>query len=503
MKAFRGTLIAAALLVVALILVRVFDKPPEDTKTTQADERPIFVFEKQDLTRAEVKRPDGVEIALKETEDGWIIEESGFPASRTMVNRVKHQLHDLVARAKVIDAPEDMSLYGLGPTQAIEVTLTLRDGRSIRFKAGDPNPSGVSYYIQPLPGDVIYTVKKSAVDYYSLDLEEFRERRFASFDSKDADSIEADLPGGGRLHLQRVDDEAWEMLEPEAMLVSRDKARGLLGRISVLKAQDFVQDFDAGSAVVDLSPYGLDTPRARVKISFGSREPLTLLLGDVLPKEDPNDDTHAYMLVEGEGNIYTARDAFLEDFIEEPASFRLKRFVRLSGTDIAAIQGEIRRPVEPGDELLGVVTLRMVGDTWQWDDGLPVPGSTPRRLAMRIGGVQAEEFVDDAPADLAPYGLAEPVAVLSVSTEDGAEARTLLIGDEGPSRVGFEDHTIRRRYMKLASEAPVYLVDVGVLEVLEDALREQGRKAKKDEEKAERLERIEDAQGGEPQGDPE
>ena len=50
-------------------------------------------------------------------------------------------------------------------------------------------------------------------------------------------------------------------------------------------------------------------------------------------------------------------------------------------------------------------------------------------------------------------------------------------------------------YAKLADEAPVYLVERSVLEVLEDALREQSRKSDKDVDKAQRREAIDVERG--------
>lgn len=493
MRAFKGTLIAALLLGLVLVLVRVLEGPPVQREGAGEQERRLFTFEKQDLVHVLVERPDGLTVALAETPAGWVIEGAGLPASETMVNRVKHQLHDLTARAKVVDGEQDLTLYGLGP-QAIQVTLTLRDGQKLQFKAGDPNPSSVSYYIQPLPGEVVYTVKKSAVDYYSLNLEEFRERRFASFESKDADAITAELPEGRRLRLQRDGEELWQMLEPIPMAINRDDARSLLGRVAVLKAVRFVEDLPAAGGG-DLRPYGLDQPRARITIGFGEQPDLTVRVGARLPDELEGGDTLAYMMVEGERSVYTAKDGFLEDFLADPAGFRLRRFTRLEGLDVTAIEATLHRPRDRADDPVGTVRLRGVGDSWQWEDGLPVPGSTPRRLAMRAAGVEAEEFVADAPASLAPYGLDAPVGQVTLTVEGGRTV-TLLLGGPGPSRTDAEGHEYRRMYMKLQDEAPVYLVEDGVVDVVEDALREFGRKEVKDEDKAERLRRIEEAQAG-------
>ena len=176
MKTYRSSLVAGVLLLFTWLGVRFFE--PEVEKPFEDSMEPaLFRFEKQEVIRIEIERPDGG-IVLVETDEGWILEGTEFEASRSMVNRVKHQLHDLDARATVLDDAQEPALYGLGP-EAIRVRVHMREGEPIAFLAGDPNPSSVSYYIQPLPGNLVYTVKKSAVDYYAFTLDEFRERRFA------------------------------------------------------------------------------------------------------------------------------------------------------------------------------------------------------------------------------------------------------------------------------------------------------------------------------------
>lgn len=490
-KAFKGTALVGVLLLLVVLLVRYVEKPPIDEAPADAVTE-IFTFEKQDLVQARVTRPDGEILTLVETDEGWVIEETGFRASKSMVNRVKHQLHDLVARATVLREAEDPALYGLGDS-AVKVELTFRDGRQESFLAGDPNPSSVSYYIQPLDGTAIFTVKKSAVDYYSLSLDEFRERRFAGFNSKDADRVEADLPEGARLVLQRTGEKTWVMSEPLQMSVSLDQARSLLGRIAVLKATDFVAE-----GAEDLAAYGLDQPRARVSISFGTREPLVLLVGD--PVEGDEDPPLSHMMVLGEGTVYTAKDAFLDDFCVDPEELRDRAFMDLADQEIVGVTATMHRS-EDDPDLVGEVPLKKVGDVWQWYDGTPVPGSTPRRLADRVRAVEAEEFAEDSPKDLGKYGMDKPSVTLVILSDEG-ETRTLLLGDDAPPREvehEEEQRSIPRIYAKRADEAPVYIIDAGVMSVTEDALREQRRKLKNDAERDVRHERLEEELGMEPE----
>ena len=72
------------------------------------------------------------------------------------------------------------------------------------------------------------------------------------------------------------------------------------------------------------------------------------------------------------------------------------------------------------------------------------------------------------------------------------EQVVLLFGGEGEPRRDIEDRVLPRIWVMVENGDSVYLVDKGVLDVLADARREHNRKLKKDVEKAERQELIED-----------
>jgi len=497
MKAFRGTLLAALILgLVALIVVLL--RPASQGPATPDGVR-IFDFEKHELVKVHVERPDAEPITLAEHDGRWMIEGTDFEAGTSMVNRVKHQLHDLTSRATVVESPESPELYGLGDN-AIKVSLTLRDGRVLSFEAGDPNPSSVSYYIRPLPGDTVYTVKKSAVDYYSLTLDEFRERRFAAFDSRDVSRLDAslDLPSGAEpsgqgtaaierhLVLERVGDREWEMQSPEQMAANDDRVRRLLGRLNALKASSFVA-VDEGTLPGRLSEWGLDHPRLDVTLSFASREPLHLMVGGDAPSDNKYEEL-AYMLVEGDSTVYVARRGLLDEFGQDLQELRNRRVVRMEAKDVVSVDVVLK--AEPPDEdLAGDAGVRFAAEQWVWKDGVPVAGSTPERVARYLAELEVDAFVADHPADLATYGLADPVARVVLRNAEGEE-RVVRIGKTGEPEVDPEGHERERRYASIEGAAPVYLVDQRVLSVLRDLVREGNRKKDKDLESAARRERI-------------
>jgi len=483
MKAFRGTAIAAVvfLLVAAVVWVA---RPDVFTGVQEGEHPKLFSFEKHAMVRVDVHRPDGTHIALVEKDGKWIIEGTDHPAGRSMVNRVKHQIHDLTARATVVSDSQSPSLYGLG-ANATRVELTLRDGEKILFRTGDPNPSAVSYYIQPEGSDTIFTVQKAAVDYYSLTLDEFRERRFASFDSKDVNRITAVLSleqAQHTLDIEKTGDRLWEQRSPLQMAASDDQVRRLLGRVSALKAREFIPLKDQA-----LSEYGLDAPRADIQIQFSSRDPLRVRVGGDAHPGNRHEEL-AYVLVDGVDTVFVARRGLLEAYGQDPSALRNRRVVRMKAADVISIDGELSEV--PEDDLHGAGSVRYAAEQWVWKDGVPVAGSTPKRVAQRLAEMEVAEFVDEDPSSPARYGLDAPRARVVLKDRHDNE-RVVRVGDEGEPFVAADGHKRPRRYVTVEGDPPVYLVDSGVLSVVQDLVRESNRKRDRDAEKAARRERIE------------
>ncbi len=484
MKQFRGTLFALVALLVlvgAYFLVKPKELTPMERKEllAQSEGVKLFAFEKADLVRVDVTRLDGT-ITLVEKPDSWWLEGTEMRASRQMVNRVKHQLHDLVSRATVVEDPGEAALYGLGES-AVHVKLTMRDGSTREFDAGDPNPSGVSFYIRRSQDDVIYTVKKSAVDYYSLSLSEFRERRFASFDSKDVDALDATLPGGKRLVIQRSGERMWDLLQPVQFAANDMEIRGLLGRISAMKAIQF------GDETADPATLGLAPPRASIAIRFsGGREPLTLELGNPTGEKD-GEYPLAFARLAGEPFVYKVRDVFLDDYLVDPQELRLRQFARMDQNKLVSLTATYA-PGQDDRDLAGTVSVRQAAAEWQWSDGVIVPGSTPRRVATRAAGLESDEFVSPTPDD-ATYGFDRPTVKVEMLDSEGRSG-AVLVGKSAPAEVDEEGHARPRWYARHADFPEVYIVTDGLVDVVKDLMREHGRHARGEAAEEERQARI-------------
>lgn len=463
LRRFRGSIAALAVLAVAGIAWFVVDAMKPEVEVYEAPPG-LFDFEKEDMVAVRVVRQD-VTIELVEEDGEWKVVGEPWRPSRSMVRRVAHQLHDLTARAVVAEGQdrEAVELYGMGE-DAIQVTLTLKDGSTIAFEAGDPNPTSVSYYIRPIPGDSVYVVKKSAVDYYRLSLEEFRERRFAWLDADDADRIDATVDGR-RMVFSRVDDKYWRMNQPKEQDAARDQVRTMLGRTGALKAFGFVSDAPTDE---ERRRYGLEPAEHTVAIGMSSGEVVTLKIGSLVPDSDP---LQRYVLRVEDNAIYAARDGFLEAFQLSVEEYRRRRILRKHEWDVQKM-----RVVRGDDE----VELHRTSDGWRWPDGAPVSGSTPKRLAGRVADAKAMAFHDDVP-DRGAFGLEPPFATVDLTFEDGA--RVAVVGNELEVEVEDRPYPEKRRYFQVDGDATVYEVEGSVGSVVDDVFREYGRKLERDADK--------------------
>lgn len=485
-RRFRGAMLALVVLVAVLGVAAALELRTADAPDDALPD-PIFRFEKEDLVGFEVVRPDAT-IAVRKVDGVWKVDGQPWRPNKAMIRRVGHQLHDLDARADVVEAPEtaDLARYGLGP-DAIRVTLTLADGRQLAFAVGDPNPTSVSYYMRPLdsgtadpagPGGPVYVVKKAAMDYYRLDVEAFREDRIATFDADDAVRLEA-VVDGRRIDVEKVGERVYRMHAPVEQAAARDEVRMMLGRISALRAVRFVED-----APADLGRYSLDPPLHRVVVTLASGETLSVRVGDAVPGTDPPE---RYVYLEEDDAVYTVRDGLLDSYRRTADEMRDRE---LLGTkhewNVTAMT------VTQGGESLA---LTRTSDDWRWPDGQAVPGSTPKRVAARAAELRALTFFDDGPP--ADPGLDIPWATIELTFDDGT-AGTVRLGDgwevevtaPPPPSSGRRPgpppepvtRTEARRYARVG-DGPVVEVDGQLAQVVQDLFREYGRKVERDGDK--------------------
>ena len=448
MKEFRGSLMALVLLVLVGGLYQMRDTP-EEKKESQ--EQVLFRFEKHDVQRVQIQPPNGEVIDLQEKDGTWMVSNKNWIANPSMINRIKHQLHDLHARTLVTQEADNPTLYGLGKN-AIRVSLSFTKGEGIAFWVGDPNPSAVSYYIQPIPGTAVYTVKKSAMDYFSHDINAFRNPRFAQFDIKDSQEIQIESERRSVL-FQR--DGLGQWLSPKEKIdIDDGEMRTILSKVSGLKAIRFI---DNQQSILD---YGLTNPLLSIRVSL-PKEDIEIFLGGSFQE---GREKLSYVQRKGDSTVYVVR-ASLEDLVHiEPLSLRNKKVTKVSSKEIVRIVGMLNE----GENQTSVL-IEKKADTWSWDDGTLVSGSTPDRLATAVADLRVlsfEEKIQESNED----------AQIRFLTSDSEQV--LYIGGLASEVSDEEGITVQRYHARIGKE--YYTIDGHALRVLNDLVREYRRKEEND-----------------------
>ncbi len=359
----------------------------------------LWHFDDEELAAIRLRRPDGAIEIVKEG-GRWRVEGAPWRPRASMVRRVAHQLHHLVARARVAERVDDPARYGLDEG-AVRVELELSDGAVHRLAVGGPNPTGVSWYVQVPPGGPVYVVPRAAVDYLRLDRDAFREDRIAWFDPAEATAVEGEVDGRP-FAFRRTGPRRWEMLRPERGPADRRVVDGVLGAIGAMRAARFVADRPD-----DPSRWGVGPGGDAVRVVLSTGDAVALRFGDAVPGSDPP-LRYAHHL--GDDAVYAVRAGVL-DPLRRPVAEWLDR--RL----IDAAPGDVRGVVATRGER--AVEIRRTAGGWRWRDGGEVPGNTPERL------VDAATALDGAPSDDAPW---TPDTALDLDLGDRGVVRIALRG---------------------------------------------------------------------------
>lgn len=446
MERFRGAILSALVLfAVGALWLFQGDKPTTQATNSANDHQvALFNFEKEELIGVQITRPD-MTIELLSEDGAWRVAGADWRPSRTMVRRVAHQIHDLTSRVKVIENPTDFTLYGLG-AGAITVKLRLTKNREVAFEVGDPNPTAVSFFIRPLPGDTVYTVKKSALDYFRLGLDEFRERKFSAHDADDADTIDAKI-GGSDLSFRRTGPKSWQMVKPVEQGADRQAVRKILGRTGALKATQFVKDQPNQA---EMNAFGFGESSDTIRIGLSSADPISLQIGKKIDGTDPQ--LHYIYRAEDDA-VYGAKAGFLEAFQLSVKKFR-------DPTIFSGLKGQpVRLLVTSGEDEVEIVKT---ADGWRWPDQTPVSGSTPKRLASGMTGLKALSFADN----IAP--IEQPYAMVFFETDAGEE-RTLVFAQKEHQAAS------REQSVQVQGRRGTHIVDKNIISIVDDLFREVTR----------------------------
>jgi len=279
----------------------------------------------------------------------------------------------------------------------------------------------------------------------AADTGEAAKKELSKLDAEKLVKMELSERPEGTLTLVKRDG-AWTLDPPLAVKLDTSTVDDLVYSFTALFAERTIEERPS-----DLAQYGLQPPRAVARAWLADGSTTKLLLGD----STPTGNTY-YLQVEGDPAVYSVWMNHGQHFHWKVADLRSKALLATINTEeIAYYKARLRSgqtievvektPDETKQYQLGFGKYLMIKpyptrrgvDAEKFDPVLRGPAS-----------IDIVEFVDDAPANLAAYGLDKPWG--EILLRDKASTLHLLFGaDRGTDRVCF----------KVAGERAVYATD--------------------------------------------
>ena len=419
MRGLRSTLV---LLVVALglgayIYLVEWNRPPGGTPEPPDT---VFDFESDEITRLAVTAESGERTVIEKTDDRWqLVEPFTGAVDITGVVAVTSGLAALERQRVVAEPAEapDLAAFGLAEPR-IEVGVTTTTGIDARLLIGEQTPTGGDLYATVAGSNRVFLISGYLDGTFNRTTFDLRDKTILDITRDQVDSLEiagADLA----IRLQQADTR-WSLVSPIEAPADLGVTNGLVGRLST--GQMAAIETETAESMIELEPYGLDTPRLTVTVGLGSSA-ATLLIGDTTPAGT------VYARDAARDLVFTVNESLATELEQEVDEYRRKdlfAFRPFNATVLEVDHDGQRRVFEKVE-----TTAEGETDTWRRTapDDADVETSAMDDLLAKLSNLRAESFVVSRDGT----GIDAPVSSILVTfDEDGDQERVVVgrVGDE-------------------------------------------------------------------------
>jgi hypothetical protein len=388
----------AGLLVVTLLVLR---------REEPAGEPPFFQLERRVPDTLTVVTGRDTTVLVPGTGGTWmLIHPVVYPADGLVVAAMLKRLYPLEVLRTFPLPPEKMDTYGMRFPRGV-IRAAYRDGRTPdTLVIGGFTPDADFGYVRPGSREVVGLLEDRVLDPYFLkETIELRDTRLIPFPESRAVAVRLLGPDEEvRVELRREENGGWTFLRPFPGPVDGEKMMEYLKSISHMHIREFVPDPEA-----DVARYGLDPPRAAIRVLVAPGETVGFGVGADVPGTD---QIYAKSLSRPE--IVEVSNKYLPILLSDGVRLRSANPIPfgLSVVDDVEIQGEGGR------------------------GSVPVPpqkGSAPGRTRTILGRwvtLEARTVKEATPAALREWGLRPPAGELIWTSGPDTLAR-LEVGERG------------------------------------------------------------------------
>ena len=283
-KKKRGVSLVALLLVLVLLIAAyvgydIYEGKQADKETEATEEEDtidVLTVEADEIQSIYYKNEKAELTLIKNSEDVWRNESNQeVPLSSTYTDKMASVVESVTATKIVTESVSDLSEFGLdAPT--LKVTLTKTDGSQSTILVGDESPLGDGYYACVDGESTVYLIASSfvsAYDYSEVALTEVAEA--PSITAENITHLLVDDTENGALEITYEENNVYDTsdsgLAPYILNQGYDQPMsGDSTNISTYLGNFTSLSYDQCVAYNsdDLAQYGLDTPKASIRIDY-------------------------------------------------------------------------------------------------------------------------------------------------------------------------------------------------------------------------------------------
>jgi hypothetical protein len=232
-------------------------------------------------------------------------------------------------------------------------------------------------------------------------------------------------------------DAGWRLTKPVDAPADEPVVKALLTAITGAQVQKSLDELPP-----DLAPFGLDKPATTITLTVkdGAVPPIRIGKNTAIGAK-------TYVRKGDEPKIYLTASTIQTSINKQAKDLRDKQLLAFKDEDV--------QRVEIAKAGAGVTALvRKDAETWTLEPGTMAADLTEvRSYLSSLRTTRATDFPDDAPADLAKYGLDKPRLTVTVTTgKEGATTQQLLVGSESSGE------STKQVYVKRANQPAVFAV---------------------------------------------
>jgi uncharacterized protein DUF4340 len=407
----------------------------------------VFSADTKDVTAVAITRAEDSVRLQREGEAWQLLEPVKARGSRTAVDELLANVMTARIDREIDPSPKSLADFGLDKPAA-DLTLTLKDGKTLGLQLGAKNPTGVWVYARERDKPAVFALGESVLRDATRAVADFRDRTILAFDAKDVTGFEIVLPDDTLVVEGAAN--AWRITRPVALRADNETVREFLDKLTAQKVREFVAEAPAAR-----DAYGLERP-VRITIHSGrdkDRVSRTLLLGKVDAAKKG-----VYAMRPGEPSVMLVPEDVYNQVPKNVAVLRNKMLVELDRDKVARL--EIESPK-------GTVTVGRQDGQWQIlaPQALPADQVEVGAVLTRLNDLRAQGFLGEDAAAVTRL-LPRPQVRVAV-TDQGGATTTVVLGPSTDRRGGTPS-----AYAALAGKGPVMLVDAKSLADLERSVND-------------------------------